>query len=155
MSWTTPEDIKDRWVSSDPIPSDTKLSVFIADVERQIKNHYKEIQDRIDAGLIEVDYIKQIVSTIIIEFLFTKGQPFTYESQSYSGAGSQSVGYSATKARLSLILTPEDLELFAPTKTGGILSISVAPDMRSTAPTGKIIGWTTTGVPIRYIHKEV
>lgn len=153
MSWTLPQDIKNRWVTNEPLPTDTQLQVFVDDVERQIGNHYKEIQNRIDDGLIEVDYIKQIVSIIIIEFLQTKGQPFTYESQAYSGAGSQQVGYSASKARYTLVLTAEDLQLFAPGKLGGVMSASTAPDMRSPKDYGKILGWTANGVPIRYYHK--
>ena len=88
--------------------------MFISDVERQFINYYSSIQERIDEGKLDIEYVKQVVSTIINEYLYTKGAPFQQETQQYTGVASRSVSYAINKARYSLVLTPEDLALLAP-----------------------------------------
>lgn len=113
MTWTIPQDIKDRWIAGKMLPVDTMLNTFIKDVETQITNKYPAINDRIASNELSQDTIVFHVSRIVIEYLLTEGTPYQQESQSYSGIGSRSVSVS-TSARKTLLLTDADLALFAP-----------------------------------------
>lgn len=127
--WTTPEDIKARWIGNKPLPTDAKLSTFIADVERQIRRKYRSIELRIISEYedIDVELIKQNVSNWVIEFLQTEGKPFQQESQSYSGAASRSISMNS-KARYTLTLTDDDLLVFAPIEDGKAFALNIIPD---------------------------
>lgn len=128
-SWTTPQDVKDRWLTNKMLPTDGKIQTAINDVEMQIIKAYPAIQERIDDGILDIDYVIANVARIIVEFLQTDGAPLTQESQSYTGAASRSVSYS-DKARYSLILTSTDLDFFAPDRTDQAFSLNIMPYAR-------------------------
>lgn len=128
MAWTTPKDIKDRWLESRALPPDDKLIVFINDVEEQISDYFPRIQERIEDDRLKLSTIKSNVSRILIEFLQTGGSPYQQESQAYSGIGSRSVSIASTSRR-SLVLTADDLAAFAPKDEGGdVVSIRMEYD---------------------------
>lgn len=129
MSWTSPQDIKDRWIGLTPLPQDTKLTVFIKDVEEQVKSFFPAIQERIDDESLSLDSVKGSVSRIIIEFLLTGGNPYSQVSHSYTGAVSESVSYSS-KSRYTLTLTAEDYRLFAPVSSDQAFSLDQAPHLK-------------------------
>jgi hypothetical protein len=128
MAWTIPKDIKDRWLANKTLPADTQLEVFIGDVERQISNYYTKIQQRITDETLSLDFVKQTVANIVIEFLLTEGQPFQQETQSYANVGSRSVSYSLRASRYSLILTEADYARLAPENVTGMFTVKITPN---------------------------
>lgn len=131
MTWTTPADVKSRWLGTTPPPVDTQLQVFIDDVEGQVLNRYRGLQERIDAGEPTLDFVKSSIARIVIEFLQTKGNPFSQVSHSYSGAISESVSYSSQSSRYSLSLTEADYALFGPNTDGKAFSLNLGNKART------------------------
>lgn len=129
MSWTTPEDVVDLWISRETLPTNIKLQTFIDNVEGQIKHAYPAIQTRIDDERLGLGFVKSRIATIIVEFLQTGGTPFQQEAQAYSGAVSRSVTYHSS-SRKTLTLTERDLAAFAPEDSGGVFDIDMTPDAR-------------------------
>lgn len=133
MAWATPDDIKNLWQDKKPLPTDNILTGYIKTVESQVKRaHGAKVQGWIDDGSLDVDYIADTVSWIIIDYLQTDGKPYSSEMQSYFGAASRSVSYN-TDARTRLRLSPADLEMFKPLDTtvnGTFFTASMAPDAR-------------------------
>lgn len=127
MAWTLPADVKDRWLSNKVLPTDAKLIIFIADIERQILAYYPAIQTRIDGNLIDIELIKQTVASWVIEFLLTEGTPYASESQAYAGAGSRSVTY-GDNVRKSLVLSKADFAILGPRNSGAAVSANMLPN---------------------------
>lgn len=126
MSWTTPQDIKDIWITAKALPSDTKLEKFISIVELQITTHYPRIQERIDEETLSLDLVKNVVAEIVKQYLLTEGQPYSQQSQAYTGVASMSVSYN-DNARTSLTLTEADYALLAPKQMGPIFTVRITP----------------------------
>jgi hypothetical protein len=130
MAWALPEDIKSLWHSPKVLPADSKLVNFISTVESQIRRAYgNNVQLWIEANLLELEFVKQTIAWIVIEYLQTDGKPFASESQSYAGAASASRSLTDT-ARTSLRLTATDLEMFQPVSAadeGSFFVASMAP----------------------------
>lgn len=146
MPWTTPQDVKDLWPDNAPEtpPSDAKLAKYIEVIETQILQRYKTIQERIDNNTLNVNIIVFNTATWIIEYCQRGSNPYTQESQSYTGAASRSITFEA-KWRKSLILTSDDLDVFMPMNQGKAFSIDMAPNL--TTPDVKApeyLGWDTT-----------
>lgn len=127
-NWTVPNDVIVRWLNTDkPLPDDATISVFINDFEQQILTKYPRIQERIDDGLISVDFIKRVVSGWVIEFFQSGGTPYSSETQSYTGVGSRSVTMGGS-ARTSTNLSLSDLSVFAPESKSRIISVNMLPN---------------------------
>lgn len=135
MAWTTPQDIKNRWLSPKAPPTDDKLAIFIEDTEAQIIAAYPKIQERITEGKLKEALIRSTVARIIIEYVSTEGSPYAQEAQAYAGIGSRSVTI-ASHARRDLVLTAEDLAIFAPAKSAGFAAITMNYGQVPTAPYG-------------------
>lgn len=129
MSWTTPEDIIERWRGSNA-PSDvTKLQIDIDDVEAQIQYYYPNIQLRIDNNDLPLNLVISFVSRVVIEYWKTLGNPYSNVSEGV-GSFNKSIGYNTEKARYSLNLTAEDYAILAPSKKGKSRAINAAPQMK-------------------------
>lgn len=126
MSWTDPQDIKDIWISTKALPADTKLQKFIEIVELQIKTYYPRIQERIDDESLDLELVKNVVAEIVKQYVLTEGNPYTQQSQAYTGVASMSVSYN-DQARTTLTLTEADFALLAPKTTKGIFTIRITP----------------------------
>lgn len=129
IMWATAQDVKNKWISDSSLPSDEKITSFIEDVEEQIVHRFPGLQQRIDAGKISLKYVKNRIVNIVIEFLITKGNPHSQESQSFSGIASKSVSYSSSAARYTLTLTESDLAAFSGKFVGQAYQFSLAPHM--------------------------
>jgi hypothetical protein len=134
MSWTTPANITAIAPSKNlTLPADEKLQSYIDNLERQIKRHFPRIDERIIEGDITVEDIADNVSTIVIEYLLSEGNPYAQETQSYGNAVSRTV-ITDGSARRTLRLTEADFALFAPRESGetNAMSINIAmnADMR-------------------------
>ena len=118
---TTPNDIITRWVSDDTIPAtDLQLALYIKDVEGQIVAHFPHFYENITSGkLIKANAVASI-AWIIIEFLQTKGSPYSSVSQSVVGTASSSVAFSSSNGRYSLRLTAADFDSFSTGEAGVI-----------------------------------
>lgn len=137
--WVTVKDVKDRWLDdSDDLPSDEILETFIDDIEEQLIKKFPKLDERIDNGDPTLKFVKGAVSRIIIEFLQTKGTPYSQITQSYTGAASQSITYSSSKARYSLELRDSDYALFAPSDNSGkVIGLDLAKRIKT--------NWDTLG----------
>lgn len=113
-TWTQDSDIKKRWITNKPLPKKDTLDTFIEDVERQILIRFPDIQQRINDSEVEKATVVANVSRIIIEYLQTEGQPFSQETQAYTGVASRSVTTATAFARFDLILSATDFSFFAP-----------------------------------------
>ena len=68
-TWTSKQDIIDRWVGVN-VPTDEDLiDTLIDDAEVVIKSVYPRIQERLDKGTLTVDVIKFVVSRMVIRVL--------------------------------------------------------------------------------------
>ena len=69
MTWTTPEDITDRWIGEDQ-PSDTdQLKVLIGDAEATLKAEFPDLPDRVDSGELAQPVVAMVVARMVIRIL--------------------------------------------------------------------------------------
>lgn len=69
MSWTSPQDITDRWVGGG-VPTDADLmQALINDAEAIILSEYPAIQGRIDDNLLPLGTVKLVVSRMVSRVL--------------------------------------------------------------------------------------
>lgn len=126
MTWTTPQDIIDRWFPENEAPTNQALlQIFIGDVEAAIKSFYPKIQERIDDGLLDIVLIKSTVSQIITDYIKSGGVPYSQLSQT-NGPFTQYAGYSS-ETRRNLRVTLADVSALAPTGTAGVVMVTTAP----------------------------
>ena len=132
MVWTTPENVKERWPDNpvQPAPSDAKLTLYIGDIEAQILSRYPNLQDRIDNNTLSLTVIQNATASWIIEYVMRGSNPYTQESQGYTGASSRSVTFES-RWRKNLILSETDLDAFMPRNQGKAFSVDMAPKLRT------------------------
>lgn len=123
MSWTSPQDIADRWVG-EPTTVDTNIiQILIDDVEALILKEYPAIQGRIDNNTLPIRIVQQVVSRVVIAYIKTENSPFFSQTQTVGGY-SRSVMLTSN-ARTSISLTNEDIADLAPTNTNKAFSIDL------------------------------
>jgi len=109
MSWTTPQDIQDRWVGND-IPTDTDLvQALINDAEAVILSEFPKIQDRIDDNELSLNVVVMVVSRMVTRLL-RNPENLTYWQQQ-TGPFGQARNYGTGNG--DIWLTENELSLFA------------------------------------------
>lgn len=123
MSWTSPQDIADRWVGDPTTVDSNVIQILIDDVEALILKEYPAIQGRIDGNTLPIRIVQQVVSRVVIAYIKSENSPFTSQSQAV-GPYSRSVTLSPN-ARTSISLTNEDIADLAPTNTNKAFAIDL------------------------------
>lgn len=66
MAWTTPQDVKDRYLLGEVPVSDAQLAVLIGDAEDTIGSEFSDIQARVDALLLPLVRVQKVVARMVI-----------------------------------------------------------------------------------------
>jgi len=69
MSWTTPQDVLDRWVGNDKPTDEDLVQALIDDAESVILSEYPKIQDRIDDEELSVNTVIMVTSRMVSRLL--------------------------------------------------------------------------------------
>ena len=121
MTWTTPQDIRERWIGDDKPESDELLRALIADAEAVILSSYPAIQSRIDAATLSQAVVTMVTCRMVTRIL-RNPENASYISQT-TGPFSQARNLGQT----DLWLTSDEEELLAPKKSPGAFSVDLAP----------------------------
>lgn len=123
MSWTTPQDIKDRWVGND-IPDDDDLTqALINDAEAVILAEYPKIQQRITANELPVDLVVMVVSRMVSRVL-RNPESATYLQQQVGAFGqSRNLG-----ENVDIWLSENEKQLLAPKRRGKAFEVDLGTD---------------------------
>ena len=69
MAWTSPQDVKDRWLLGDfPVP-DSQLLVLIGDAEDTVGSEFADIDARITAETLPVARVQKVVARMVIRHI--------------------------------------------------------------------------------------
>jgi hypothetical protein len=126
MSWTSPQDIADRWVGEPTTVDANIIQILIDDVEALILKEYPAIQGRIDNNTLPLRIVQQVVARVVIAYIKSENSPYASQTQTV-GPYSRSVTL-ANNARTSISLTNEDIADLAPTNTNKAFSIDLGPN---------------------------
>ena len=138
--WVVPQDIKDRWLSTEPLPDDAKIQVLIDDFESQVLNRFPDLDTYVQQGKPSLTFVVSTLSRFITEYLMAKATPYQQESQTVYGVGQRSIT-TGSFARTSKVLTEGELNLFKPYRAGRILALPY-----DTRPTKGTNLWGVGGV---------
>lgn len=123
MTWATFADVTDRWVGNDA-PTDTDLvAALIGDAEAVILAEYPLIQDRIDAGTLQLGLVKMVVVRMVTRVL-RNPENLTYWQQT-TGPFGQARNFGGGS---DIFMTEEEENLLAPKKHGKAYEVNLAPN---------------------------
>ena len=126
MSWTSPQDVLDRWVGGGA-PTDTDLiQALINDAEAIVLSEYPRIQDRIDDNEISVAVIIMVVARMVTRILRNPEAVSYWQQQTGPFGQARNFGDNA-----DIWLSADEKSLLAPNKTGKAYSVDSAPFKRS------------------------
>lgn len=121
MSWTTFQDITDRWVGPG-VPDDSDLvAALIVDAEAVILYEYPRIQERIDAETLPLSTVVLVVVRMVSRQL-RNPEGVTYRQQT-TGPFGQALNYGSTPQ--DVWLTPDEKKLLAPKRKGKAFSVDL------------------------------
>jgi hypothetical protein len=124
MSWTTFQDVTDRWVGAG-VPTDEDLvEALIADAEAVILSEYPRIQERIDAETLPLATVVLVVVRMVSRQL-RNPEGLTYWQQT-TGPFGQARNYGSNPQ--DVWLTPDEKKLLSPSQKGKAFSVDLAPD---------------------------
>lgn len=126
MSWTSPQDVLDRWVGNDQ-PTDFDLvQAIINDAETVVLSEYPRIQERITDGALPLSTVVMVVSRMVTRVL-RNPEGLTYWQQN-TGPFGQARNYGD---RTDLWLEANEKQLLAPNSAGKAFSFTIAPNKTS------------------------
>ena len=120
MSWTTPQNVLDRWIGPG-VPDDTQL---IADAEIVILSKYPLIQERIDDDRLSIDAVIFVVVRMVTRQL-RNPEGLTYWQQT-TGPFGQARNYGT--ANLGIWLSEEEEAMLSPKVHGKAFEVDLAPN---------------------------
>jgi hypothetical protein len=127
MSWTSPQDVIDRWVGPG-IPTDQDLvQALIDDAESIVLAEYPRIQERIDAGTLPLTTVVMVVCRMATRLL-RNPDAVSYWQQT-TGPFGQARNFGDNT---DIWLTDNEKALLGPNKAGKAYSLDLAPN--KTAP---------------------
>lgn len=123
MNWTTPQDIRERWIGDDKPTDDELLGALISDAEAVILSTYPAIQARINAATLSQAVVTMVTCRMVSRVLRNP------ESASYISQTTGPFTQSRNIGQTDIWLTSDEEELLAPTKTAGAaFSVDLAPN---------------------------
>lgn len=124
MSWTTFEDVTDRWVGQNAPTDEAIVNALISDAESVVLMHYPKIQDRIDAATISINVVKMVVVRMVSRVL-RNPENLTYWQQQ-TGPFGQARNFGSSGS--DIWLTEDEKDMLAPSNRGKAFSVDLAPD---------------------------
>jgi len=125
MSWTTPQDILDRWVGSNA-PTDTDLiQALINDAEAVVLAEYPAIQTRIDADELSIDVVVMVVSRMVARVLRNPDN-VSYWQQT-TGPFGQARNFNENA--VDIWLSADEKQLLAPKRRGKAYEVDLGYNM--------------------------
>lgn len=122
MTWTTPQDIRERWIGDDKPDNDELLRALIADAEAVILSSYPAIQTRINNATLSQAVVTMVTCRMVSRVLRNP------ESASYISQTTGPFTQSRNLGQTDIWLTSDEEELLAPTNTSGrAFSVDLAP----------------------------
>jgi hypothetical protein len=120
MSWTTYQDVIDRWVGPGA-PTDADLvAAIILDAEAIILSEYPRIQERIDADEISLDVIK-LVTVRMVSRILRNPENLTYWQQT-TGPFGQARNFGS--ANQDLWMSEQEKTLLSPKQRGKAFEVN-------------------------------
>lgn len=122
MTWTTPQDIRERWIGDDKPENDELLRALIADAEAVILSSFPAIQTRINNATLS-QAVVTMVTVRMVSRVLRNPENASYISQT-TGPFTQSRNLGQT----DIWLTPDEEDLLSPNATkGSAFSVDLAP----------------------------
>ena len=123
-TWTTAQDVLDRWVGGNAPDDEALIEALLSDAETLILAEYPRIQERIDADTLSVDTVT-LVSCRMVTRVFRNPENLTYHQQN-TGPFGQARNFGA--GSVDMWLTADEKNLLAPHKRGKAYSFDLAPE---------------------------
>jgi hypothetical protein len=123
-TWTTAQDVLDRWVGGNAPDDEALIEALLSDAETLILAEYPRIQERIDADTLSVDTVT-LVSCRMVTRVFRNPENLTYHQQT-TGPFGQARNFGA--GNTDMWLTADEKNLLAPHKRGKAFSFDLAPE---------------------------
>lgn len=121
MNWTTPQDIRERWIGDDVPDNDQLLRAFIQDAEAVILARYPSIQGRVNDGKLAASVITFVTARMVIRALRNPDNA-TYLSQT-TGPFTQAKNVGS----VDLWLTDDEEEMLSPIVPNKAFTVDLAP----------------------------
>lgn len=121
MTWTTPQDIRERWIGDDAPTNDQLLRALIADAESIILTTYPAIQGRVDAGKLSQNVITMVTARMVTRVLRNP------ENASYVSQTTGPFTSAVNRAEVDLWMTPDEVQMLSPIYPGKAYSVNLAP----------------------------
>jgi hypothetical protein len=121
MNWTTPQDIRERWIGDDAPTNDELLRALISDAEAVILHEYPAIQARINAATLSQAVVTMVTCRMVTRVLRNP------ENASYISQTTGPFTQARNLGQTDLWLTSDEEELLAPKKSPGAFSVDMAP----------------------------
>ena len=115
MAWTTPQDVKDRWLLGDFPVLDQQLAVLIGDAEDTVGSEFADIDARILAGTLPVARVQKVVARMVIRHIRNPEGIRQVSETTGPFTGSRTYGGAEPGA---MYLTDEDRAELSGVKTG-------------------------------------
>jgi hypothetical protein len=123
MNWTTPQDIRERWIGDNVPDNDQLLRALIQDAEAVILNEYPSIQGRVDSGKLSASIITFVTCRMVTRVLRNPDNA-TYSSQTTGPfTSAKNVG------TVDLWMTEDELGMLSPIIPNKAFSVDMAPHM--------------------------
>lgn len=112
-TWATPEDVRARWVGTDPLPADEVIQAWINDAETVIFAEYPEIADRLtmDPDGVWRSRVVYVAAQLTIQAL--RNPDGVRQSARTSGPFTESVTYGTETISGMMSLTPAHRAMLA------------------------------------------
>jgi hypothetical protein len=120
MSWTTYQDVIDRWVGPGAPTDDDLVAAIILDAEAIILSEYPRIQERIDADEISLDVIK-LVTVRMVSRILRNPENLTYWQQT-TGPFGQARNFGSTNQ--DLWMSEQEKTLLSPKQRGKAFEVN-------------------------------
>ena len=121
MSWTSPQDIRERWIGDDVPENDQLVRALIQDAEAIILSTYPSIQTRVNDGKLSASVITFVTARMVIRVLRNPDNA-TYSSQTTGPfTSAKNVG------SVDLWMTEDEEEMLSPITPGKAFQIDMAP----------------------------
>lgn len=114
MSWTTPEDILDRWVGSGAPTDEDLLQALINDAEAIVLAEYPKIQERINDNELPLEMVKMVVSRMVTRVL--RNPDSVSYLQQMTGPFSQAKNFGTEN--VDIWMSENEKQLLAPKRRG-------------------------------------
>jgi len=117
MAYTNVDDIKDRWLVSDPLPDDAKLETLIDEAEDIVLSAIPDLADRISDGRIPLVRLQRIVSRMVIRHI--QNPTGVRQTQETTGPFTKGVTYGGDEPGSMYLTDDEKRQLLGKSSTSG------------------------------------